>query len=354
MQRMFTFRRIALGIALLVSGLLQAQDPYLAQFYAAPVQYNPAMTGVHPGRFRVGLNYREQWGSVVDDAFRTMAGSFDIKYRVGRGDFAAFGLTAMRDQAGSSRYIRTQGMLSGAYLKQLSGSRYRTSDQYLIGGLQVGFGQHSLDFSNLWFTNQFDISTEDINTGLPSGEVSDVTSAMYLDFNAGLLWYALFDENASIYLGGSFHHLNGPEVSFLANSTQTLYRRWVAQAGGEAPLNDRLSIMPGALVMGQGPSLMALAGANLRYTDRDWKEVAIRAGAWGHVAKRTDSSGADYMIPSVVFTTVLELERILIGVSYDVNAGVLADPTNGRGAFELSFQYIHPAQRRERVNCPKL
>ena len=40
---------------------------------------------------------------------------------------------------------------------------------------------------------------------------------IYLDFNAGLLWYALFADNQSLYFGGAIQHLNTPNISFLEN-----------------------------------------------------------------------------------------------------------------------------------------
>ena len=34
----------------------QAQDARFSQFYATPLQLNPAMIGVYEGQFRVGVN----------------------------------------------------------------------------------------------------------------------------------------------------------------------------------------------------------------------------------------------------------------------------------------------------------
>jgi len=53
-----------------------------------------------------------------------------------------------------------------------------------------------------------------------------------------------------------------------------------------------------------------------------------------------------------VFTTVLEMERWNIGLSYDVTTSVLAAANNSRGAFEVSFIYTHPATWRTNVKCP--
>ena len=331
-----------------------AQDPQFAQFYASPLQLNPAMTGVHPGKWRAVANYREQWNSILNTRpYRTISTSFDAKSRVGRGDYFAFGVTAMRDQAGQSEYTRMTGDLSFSYMKQLDGSRYRSYDQYLIGGAQVGFGQHSLSPEKLWFSSQFNSSTEQIDLTTASGESIEGSSDVYLNANAGLLWYAVFDDNQSLYIGGSLHHINAPKISFIAaNGEEELEMKWVAHMGGEIPFSSKLSLLPALAVIGQGPSLISLYGANIRLTNRDWKEVAIRAGAWGHLVKDQEGSMAT---PAVTFTAILEIERWNIGLSYDVAANKLASPTNGRGAFEVSLiYYAPPASRRDKVNCPKL
>lgn len=329
-----------------------AQDPQFIQFYASPLQLNPAMTGVHPGKWRVVANYREQWNSILDTKpFRTVSASFDAKTNVGRSDYFAYGVTALNDRAGSSEYTRTSGALSLSYMKQLDGSRYRSYDQFLIGGFQAGLGQHRLDYGNLWFSSQFDNGTEQVDRTLPNGEMIEEASDMFLDVNAGLMWYAVFDDNQSLYFGGAVHHVNAPKVSFIADGQEQMDMKWTLHGGGELPFSHQLSILPAVAVIGQGPSLLSLFGANMRYTNRDWKEVAIRAGAWGHLAK--DVEGGLYN-PAVTFTAILELERWNLGISYDVNANKLAPPTNGRGAFELSLIYYQPASRREKVRCPKM
>lgn len=330
-----------------------AQDPQFVQFYASPLQLNPAMTGVHPGKWRAVANYREQWNSILDSKpFKSLSASFDAKNQIGRGDYLAYGFTALRDQAGSSNYLRQSGDLSLSYMKQLDGSRYRQYDQYLIGGAQVGIGQHTLDYGGLWFSSQFDGATEQIDRNLSNGESINESSDMYLNINAGLLWYAVFDDNKSLYFGGALHHVNAPKVSFIdADGTESMDMKWVMHAGAELPFNHQLSILPAIAVIGQGENMLSLYGANVRYTNRDWNEVAIRAGLWGHLVK--DAKGG-MATPAATITAILELERLNFGVSYDLASNQLTPPTNHRGAFELSVIYYHPATRREKVNCPKL
>ncbi len=332
---------------------IYAQDPRLSQFYAAPTLLNPALTGVFEGSVRVSANYREMYSSILgSDAFRTIATGAEFRQRVGRsGDFYGLSISALRDEAGMSKFNRLQGHLGASYLKQLDGSRYRSSDQYLIAGAQIGMGQRSFDWGDLWFSNQFNTSQAFVDYSASTGEAFNRRETeLFLDFNAGILWYAILDDNASIYLGGAMHHLNQPNVSFVENSDEILHSRWVGHAGGEIPFTRQLSLLPAVAVMVQNKGLSAAVGANVRYTNRDWKEVAIRAGAWGHVSNRLDQG---VYLDAIAVTTILEMERINIGLSYDITTSVLAAANNSRGAFELSLQYVQPSKTRFKVNCPR-
>ncbi|MBX2929163.1 MAG: PorP/SprF family type IX secretion system membrane protein [Saprospiraceae bacterium] len=349
----FTQKAVLLSAALCCALSMEAQDPRFSQFYATPLQMNPAMTGVFEGSFRFTANYRELYTSILANApFRTFAAGVDIRSKVGRsGDFVGFGFSALRDEVGISNFNRFNANIGGSYQKQLGGSRYRSGDQFLIAGAQLGVGQRGFDWGKLWFSNQFNTSQAFIDYGSATGEdFSRRETDLYLDFNAGLLWYAIMDDNASVYVGGALHHLNEPNISFVETADEVLHTKWVGHAGGEIPFTEQLSLLPAVAVMGQHKGMSMTAGANVRYTNRDWKEVAIRAGAWAHVANRLDQG---MLLDAIVFSTILEMERWQLGVSYDVTASVLSAANNSRGAFELSFIYVQPSKDRIRVNCPR-
>ncbi len=352
MRRNFTPLFLFLLGCVFQATTVSAQDARLSQFYAAPLQVNPAMIGVFDGQSRVVLNYRELYASVLqDDPFRTLAASFDMRFRVSRGDYAGFGLGVMRDEVGVANFNRIRANLGGSYMKQLGGSRYSRSNQYLVAGAQLGIGQRGFDWGKLWFTNQFNIDQALVDYGADPGESFDQAKTnVYLDFNAGLMWYALFDNDMSLYLGGSLHHINEPNISFLDDDSEKLYSKWVLNGGGELPFTNSLSLLPAVMVMGQGPSFSATFGGNFRFTNRDWKEVAIRAGAWGHLANQLEQQKT---LDAVIFTAILEVERWNFGVSYDVTVSKLASANNSRGAFELSLIYTSKSKERVRTVCPK-
>lgn len=334
----------------------EAQDPRFAQFYAAPSQLNPAMLGVFEGSWRVHANYRDQWSSVLNDRpFRTIAAGYDQRIRVVNSDYMGVGVSILRDdRVGSGGFTINRAQFGANYQKQLAG-KYSDNAQYLIAGGQIGAGQHTVDLNSLWFSPQYNPAT-----GAPDASVSaneplvdngnDATD-VYLDFNAGLLWYALFGENLSLYAGGALFHLTGPEVSFSNMDPEPIYTRWVGHMGGEIPLTRELSLLPAIMVTGQGPYLSTTTGANFRYTNHDWRELAIRVGLWSHASRRLESG---FLMDAMTVAAILEVERFNLGLSYDINTSNFDLATNSRGAFELSLIYVHPPKnRRFKTKCPK-
>jgi type IX secretion system PorP/SprF family membrane protein len=330
--------------------LLQAQDPHFSQFYNAPLYLNPAMTGIFPGQFRFAANYRNQWSSVLGaDAFRTIHASGEMRFQVLRDDYFAFGINVMQDQAGAGQLRQSAGNLGASYLKQLAGGKYRTDHQYLVAGLQAGFGQYSQDWGNFWFSNQYNSSIEAVDPTLPANEFLAQSTGMFLNINAGLMYYAVFDKDASVYGGAAIMHANQPNISFLNDGGEDLYSKITVHAGGQIPFSPQFSILPAAYVAFQGPSTQSVLGANFRYTNNDWYEVALRAGLWTRLANRLDKGVA---MDALIYSFILEMERWQLGLSYDVNHSSLRTATNGRGAVEVSLIYVHPYKARYRVNCP--
>ncbi len=347
---------LTLVLALLMGIGLQAQDARFAQFYATPLQLNPALTGVYAGQTRLIANYRELYSSILgSDRFRTISACVDMRRALNSGDYVGLGLYALRDDAGNSNFSRSQAMLSASFLKQMGGSRYGSGDQYLVAGAQLGMGQRGFDSQKLWFSEQFFVDASSrqayVNRALDSGEdFANNNTGTYLDLNAGLLYYATYDDNQSFYIGAAMQHIAEPDISIVGENTDRLYRRLTAHAGGELPLNDALSLLPAAAVMSQGPSLSTTFGLNLRYNNHEWREVAIRAGLWGHLSNQlTDGLALD----ALVVSAILEMERLQFGLSYDITTSLLAAANNSRGAFELSIIYVAPEKGRSRVTCPK-
>ena len=335
---------------------LNAQDLRLAQFYKAPQLLNPAMTGVFSGQFRFHLNYRDQWSSILgNQPFRTQNVGTDFHLKAFGQDFFGIGLNAYLDGgSGDGEFKQTKVHLSGSYAKQVSGNAYSHQSQYLIAGAQVGFGQNTLNWNRLWFSDQFDGLAGYPAFDNPSEETwfnqSTGDTDLYLDVNLGLLWYMTLSQNSSIYFGGALNHLNGPNVS-LENESETLEMRWVIHSGGEIALSNYLSFLPGLLIQNQGDRSSISFGTNFRYSNSDWKEMAFRIGIWPHLSKQRESN---LFMDEWTTSLILEWTQWDIGISYGINTSPLKNATLSRGAFELSLTYVRQGKDKVKTKCPKL
>ncbi len=347
------FTHLLATCALFVAGLTtaNAQDPHFSQFFNAPLRQNPAMTGVFEGSWRAGLNYRDQWSSVVgnSNAFKTIGAGADMNTFVMKNDFAGLGLYVMRDQAGTGKFTQTNAVLSGSYIKQLSGRRrgWKQAEHYISGGLQIGFGQNSIDWGSYQFSTQFD--GNGYNKDYASQEQNPTDNKSYIDLNAGLMWYAIFNEHLSVYAGGAANHINQPNIGFFGKN-EALFMRYSANLGAEIPLSKQFSLLPGAMYWRQGPSQEIEAGFNVRYSNKDWREVVLRAGVWNRLPGARNAAISQ---DALIIFGGLDFENWSFGVSYDLNNSDLKTVSNSRGGYELSIIYTQPQRRRLGVACPR-
>ena len=350
MMKNFTinFRQLVLlGLVALFCGHLDAQDPHFSQVNASPLQLNPAMAGVFEGQWRVAVNYREQWRAIFSDAsFKTYGASYDMRFYARKNDFFTFGLSVLSDQAGASHFTQTQGHATLSYMKQIAGGRGRRDRQYLSAGASLGIGQTGINWNTLRWSTQFDGEGYDGN--LASGENLDINNNTYADINAGLMWYALMGNNRSAYLGAAMNHINTPNISLFEGERDPYHRRYTIHGGGEVPINRDVTLLPGFRLLRQGPSLEADLGVSFRFTNRDFGDVALRAGVWGRMVNGLNKIDSD----AVTIVAALEWERWQLGLSYDVTISPLRVLNDARGAFEMSLIYIQPQPRRGGIYCP--
>jgi type IX secretion system PorP/SprF family membrane protein len=365
MMKKFTLKAIIPSLlCLLFLSETKAQEAVFVQSYNSPVYLNPAMTGVFDGEWRLNANYRSQWDGIFSTGpIRSIHAAFDYRKNVVNKDYVSFSFNALSDETGSSARIKTtRGNFGMSYMKQLGGSKYRNSAQYLIGGGQIGVGQHTLALGDVWYDRQYDSVNNVVNTALPTGELAP-SSNMYLDYNVGLMYYMNWAVNRSLYIGASMHHLSQPNVSFYGDPKENLRRRFTLHGGGEIPFNKDLSIMPHGMITLQGPSMTSVFGANFRYTNHDWNEVALRIGGSFRAANkylaifdkegRPTPTGSSVWGDAFTLTGIIELNRLLIGASYDIHTSSITTPTNGRGAWELSLIYTSAEKRRVKTICPR-
>lgn len=329
---------------------LAAQDIHFSQFYMSPLNLNPAMTGVINCDQRAVVNYRNQWAGVIGaNAYNTYSASYDRKLAVGRDDYFGVGGTLWSDVAGSTKFGTSQARLSFAFTKKIGGRR--KVGHYLSVGADAGLSQRRVNTNDLRWPTQVTNGQFD---GTKPGEAIPNAEFLFADFSGGLVWFSNLGERKSLYGGIAMHHLNQANVSFLGRQ-ESLYSRITFHAGGEYPMNNKVSVKPDFIFMSQGPHKEINAGASVRLkmgaTGRGTQDLGqfFQIGAWYRVGNKVEGG---LHSDAIILVSRFEFDKYGIGFSYDYNVSQLSAAAAGNGSFELSLTYLICGSSSRGVYCP--
>lgn len=301
------------------------QDAVFSQFYAAPLQMNPAMAGTNYAP-RIAFNYRDQFSGWTDEgsAFKTYSASFDQFIEPLN---SGLGIMILSDDAGNG--ILKTSRISGIYSYRLQLNR-RLFAKF---GAEGTFVQNRLDWNRLLFPDQIDPINGPSGSGFPplptSEEQPENTSINYFDFTAGMMLY-----NDVFYGGLTLTHLNTPNESFLNlndNLNNGLPLRFSTHAGAQFNLPSvrkrKVSsfISPNFLYTRQGNFQQLNAGAYAAFGP-------VFGGLW----YRTTFTNAD----AAIFLVGIRKDVFKIGYSYDYTISGLAGDTGGTHELSFSINFI--------------
>ena len=316
--------------------LLRAQDLHLSMYDAAPLNLNPAMTGMFDGYYRVHAHYRTQWSAVSTKPYLTTGLSFDIPVKK-----IALGAQIFNYRSGAGNFNVFTFLLSGAYDMAVDQQKFH----HVSVGLQAGFIQTSLDIAKLTFGNQF-IPTGSGGTfdqGLPSGEASATGNSTIPDVNAGLMYYyANANSRINPFLGGSFFHLTQPNQAVATNGvTSKLPFRFTIHGGCKINISERIQLVPKFLYMDQINDKELTTSIIGHYYLKTYDAFLF----FGPTFRNKDAA---------IVEGGLKYGKFTYGVSYDINTSSLIVNTNGRGGLEFSVTYIPKVQKPHSPICTRL
>lgn len=308
--------KIYLAITFFLLGVVntQAQDPVFSQYYAAPLQTNPAFAG-NTNLPRIGVHYRNQWPN-LPNAYATYMVTYDQFVPFLN---SGFGITAMGDVAGDGIYKTVS--LSGLYSYRLEFA----DGVYAKLGLEGSYLQRSLDWNRLVFYDQLDPvtgPTDPSGNPNPSGEgrPDDLVQGN-LDVSAGVLVYSRM-----FYAGFSMNHLTTPDEGFLQINDNLYFG-----------LPMRLSFMGGAQFnIDNNRDGATFISPNVLYT-RQGGFSQLNAGLYGQLG--LVFAGAWYrhagQNPDAVIGLIGVQQGILkVGYSYDLT---ISGASGFGGAHEISL-----------------
>ena len=343
--------QLAVIIAVLSVSIAWTQDRHFSQFYSSPLTLNPALTGAFDGKYRVGGSYRDQWRGLLDQPYQTFSFGSDLRLNApfaerGNNDKFGIGLLFVRDIVNTLDFSTTQMAISTAYHKSLAAL---DNSQYLSLGFQMGLTQRNVNYDALTFQDQWNGIT---GYTLPRGERLPENNFGYLDLSAGLNYSVVFGPKKSLFIGASYHHFNKPNVAFFKGETipkQPLLQRISAQISGQFPINptNSITMSPRLLFATQGPHLEINAGTNFRAVVDNTYGTALHLGGYVRPVKSTDGINFD----ALVFIVGLELNNILLGVSYDINLPNIQRYRRSANTFEISLIYLGEFENDELL-CP--
>jgi type IX secretion system PorP/SprF family membrane protein len=302
-----------------------SQDLHFSQFFNSPLTTNPANTGFIPdGDYRLGINYRNQWSSIMTVPYKTMSAYGDVQVFKDRFENGWVGLggVILRDVAGSGNLTSTKVYGSVAYHQMLGYS------SLLSLGFNLGWANKNINVANLKFPDQFDGKFFD--NKLPTNALTYLTNntTSYFDMQVGLNYAYFPNSNTYINTGFSVHHVNRPKESFFQNTPEfdnRLPMRYIAFLNGSFKLNDQVIINPNIYYTRQVTASELVGGVNAQYNlSGDGENILIAGVYYRH---------KDAVIPMVG----LGLKSYTFSFTYDATMSSLRNYNNGRGAFEFSL-----------------
>lgn len=319
-----------------------SQDLHFSQFMNSPLLTNPANTGFIPGGdYRVGVNYRNQWSSVMSVPYKTMSAFGDVQLFQNRSEdgWLGAGGLVLRDVAGSGNLTSTRVYGSLAYHQMLD------LGSLISLGFNVGWANKQINVTNLKFPDQFDGKFFD--NKLPTSVALASNNISYLDMQVGLSYAYFPDENTYLNVGFSSHHINRPRESFFDAQPGIDNRipvRHTAFINGSFKLNDQWIVNPNAYFSLQAKSYETVLGMNAHYNlSGDGDNILIGGVYYRYKDAVIPMIGIGYKNYTFTFT-------------YDATMSSLRNYNATRGAFEFSLVsqglFDHFTGNRRDFMCP--
>ena len=304
------------------TSMMYAQDLHFSQFFNSPLSTNPANTGFIPGGdYRLGVNFRDQWSSIMSLPYRTMSAFGDVQVMKNQDQTGWVGLGGLilRDVAGSGNLTSTKLYGSVAYHQMLGYS------SLLSLGFNVGYANKKINTSNLKFPDQFDGKFFD--NKLPTSVTLDKNNIGYLDMQVGMNYAYFPSDKIYVNTGLSVHHVNTPKESFFESNdvSNEVPRRYIGFLNGSFMVNDQWILNPNAYFTMQAKSSELVGGLNAHYNLSGDGEYVLMGGLYYRLKE------------SVIPLIGLGYKDYAFTFTYDATMSTLKNYNGSRGAFEFSL-----------------
>lgn len=295
-----------------------AQDIHFSQFYNSPLNLNPANTGVFKGDWRFNANHKRQWKSFAN-AYRTFSGSADKTFGLTENLSTGTGIILNNDLAGDGNFGTNQ-------IYGLAALNYDTDKYTLSLGISAGYCQHSFDFNEFYFGNQY--TGDQFDPDIPINEIPSDDHFSYLDISGGLLTRIKFEEKQYMDIGAAVFHPNKPRKSFYIDESLILPMRWHIHTSANLNITRDAVLIPVGLFMAQGTYREYNIGSLIKFK---LNPLGIRSLWMGAILRAKDAG---------ILCMGIDFNRVQMELSYDINISKLRNISYGQGGVEISMSYI--------------
>ena len=300
--------------SILLLSQLRGQDGHYSQFFQAPLYLNPALTGSGLDNLRLGAVYRSQWAS-LHQPYANYGAYLDIKRKI-----FGLGLLLNQSQAGEASLKTSNLALNLALHKKLADGQNVLSAGLILGLIQQGFNANSFSFDQQYVPGMGH------DPGLSSGENFENTRLLLPDLQLGLNWQFNINRSGPLsgQLGISFGHVNQAKASFYSDNVSYPLKTNIYGLL-DFQLSRELFISPKLLFSRQLEAQEMLIGADLVYRLSPFN--AFKIGL------------ANRLNDALVFFAGLEMNRVVVGISYDNNLSSFKQTGTRNNAIELTATY---------------
>ncbi len=322
---------------------LFSQDLEMSQYFAAPLQLNPALAGISYGP-RITVNYRNEWSGLGDGfngGFTTYMAGYDMHIDPLRG---GFGVLFVADQIANGLYGNYKASLM--YSQQIKFN----NKMALKIGLEGSYIHSAIKWNELLWSDMINPLTgfyNNVNIPNPTGEANPArTSTNSGEMAAGAVFFT-----EKLYVGFAVNNLLMHKESFTDKSAINTPMNFVFHLGANLPVHHRnelrynIWVSPNVLFVNQGNAYQAegtfLAGISYFYFGLGYRNVIRNSDA-------------------VIGYLGFKKGKVRIGYSYDATISKLAGNTAGTHEISFTFNWtgddnsLNPKKNKGYVPCPSI
>ena len=306
------------------------QDIHWSMQFENPIYQNPCNSGLKNSDFRVSMNYRNQWKSVTK-SFNTFSLSCDKK--INTNNRIGVGAIIINDDAGDGKLktLEIRGNVNYTLYKPIN-------ERYIITiGIDIGLNYRKFNFEDYKFESQYNGLMFQQN--LPSNEAIQNNQKINAIIGSGIKYDYIINAKQNINIGYTIFNINKPNQGFYG---VPLYRdrRHHVSVNINTRMNKKIKAIYTINLQHQLTYNEVISGLKLNYNALfKNKQYTLCLGLYN---RNKDA---------IICQFGISKSNWIGNLSYDINYSSLSIASKGKGASEISIQYLLKKQK-TKINQP--